>query len=531
MKSLARFVPPAFLFSALFAMACEPIVIVEESGASEDSGKPQRRPPPDDWIAEWTLLIYAANDDVDSNLVAAFDEDALEWQRGLGGSALFRILVQRDYAPFQLNAEGRPRESERYAIYREERHDPEYPAIVGSPEVKLLGETDTTDSTTLRDFLVYGIRRFPARHYWVTFTGHGDGFAGLAHDASAESGTSLSLAGLSAALAEASSVIATEIRTKPEYGGSDTSNRIDVVSFDACRLGTIEVASSLANSADFMIASREAMPQSGHPYSALRFIAQDEPSANPRRLVEVVVADYVRSYVEGVSTAARAYVGTSITSVGLDLRRIDALEKSLADLAFAVERNHPGGFSCAEVAELHDEACAAARVDQAPNQDSAPRTNLTSAAAASIDLLALLQRLAYGPSCGKTIAKEEIARSAVQVLKLIGYPENNSRIEYGGQYQKTTDFGPNSPFVVQARRLDPETGIHLSGLGIFWGNPYDLLYRRDGHSLFDTYRSLPFEANTGWTRMFAACIAEAEACRNYEPDPDEPISSGPCAHF
>jgi len=294
MMSFAKFGAPALLFWAILATACEPCVTIEESLPAEDAPKPTRRPPPGDWIAEWTLLIYAANDDLDSSLVAAFDEDALEWQRGLGGSALFRILVQRDYAPFQVNSEGNPRESERYAIYREERHDPEYPAMAGSPEARLLGETDTTDSTTLRDFLVYGIRRFPARHYWVTFTGHGDGFAGLAHDASAEAGKSLSLAGLSAALAEASSVIATEIRTKADYSGPDTSNRIDVVSFDACRLGTVEVASSIANSADFMIASREAMPQSGHPYSALRFIAQDEPNGVLKGLRPVWLAEFSR---------------------------------------------------------------------------------------------------------------------------------------------------------------------------------------------------------------------------------------------
>lgn len=533
MTSFRKFGPPTLAFATFFVTACEPCVTFEDSTPSpqENSTKAARRPPPGDWIADWTLLIYAANDDLDPNLVAAFDADALEWQRGLGGSALFRILVQRDYAPFQLNEEGNPRESERYAIYREEKHDPEYPPMLGVPEAMLLGETDTTDSTTLRDFLVYGIRRFPARHYWVTFTGHGDGFAGLAHDASAESGKTLSLAGLSAALAEASAVIASEIRTKPEYGGMDTSNRIDVVSFDACRLGTVEVAASIAASADFMIASQEAMPQSGHPYSALRFIAQDEPHSDPRKLVEAVVSDYVRAYVEGVSTAGRAYVGTSITSVGLDLRNIGDLERSLAELASAVERNHSGGFSCSEVKMLLAEACAESNVDSSPKLDEAPRTKPTPAAAASADLIALLQRLAHGASCGDVLSDGEIAQAANRILTLIGRPENDPIVEYGGQYLKTTDFGPTSPFVVQAQRMNPQTGLHLGGLGILWGNPYDLLYRKNGHSLFDTYRSLPFDAHTGWTRIFAACIAEAEACRTYQPAPDESISDGPCANF
>jgi Clostripain family len=532
-RPLANLAALALALAIFSAIACEPSVTIDKPTPSltENNELPVRRPPPGDWIADWTLLIYAANDDLDPNLVAAFDADALEWQHGLGGSALFQILVQRDFAPFQVDDEGAPRESERYSIYREERYDPEYPAGSAAPEAMLLGETDTTSSTTLRDFLVYGIRRFPARHYWITFTGHGDGFAGLAHDASAEPGERLSIAGLSAALSEAASVIATEIRSKEGYGGPGTSNRIDVVSFDACRLGTVEVATSIAEAADFMIASREAMPQSGHPYSALRYIAQDEPDAEPRKLVEAVVTDYVRAYVEGVSTAGRAYVGTSITSVGLDLRRIGELEQSLGDLASVVEKDHPGGFSCAEVLSLLDEACAAASVDAPANAAPAQRTNSTPAAAASVDLVALLNHLSHGPSCGKTVPVGAVAKAAKSVLDLIGYPRGTDIFEYGGQYQKITDFGATSPFVVQAQRLDPQTGIHLGGLSILWGNPYDLLYKKKGRSVFDIYRALPFEARTGWTRMFAACITQAEACRSYEPPPDEPISAGPCANF
>lgn len=548
----------------LLAIACEPCVSVDKPTDKPQTESPleMRRPAPTDWIADWTLLIYAANDDLDPNLVAAFDADALEWQHGLGGSALFQILVQRDYAPFQLNAEGEPRPSERYAIYREERRHPEYPPGAGAPESMLLGETDTTNSTTLRDFLVYGIRTFPARHYWVTFTGHGDGFAGLAHDASAESGRRLSLAGLASALAEASAVIETEIRTMPGYDGPGTSKRIDVVSFDACRLATIEVAASIANAADFMIASRESMPQAGHPYSALRYIAQDAPDATPRTLVEAVVTDYVRAYVEGVSTAGRAYVGTSITSVGLDLRNVSGLETRLADLATAVEQNHPGGFSCAEVQALLAGACDEARVarpdlnmggfgspsapfspnpDPAPADADVPRTNPTPAAAASVDLIALLKHLAHGATCHYGSSEknhssaDEIANAAARALALIARPESPSMDEpfqYGGQYRKIVGFGPSSPFVVEAQRIDPDVGTHLGGLGIFWSNPYDLMYREQGRSLFDTYQTLPFEAHTGWTRMLAACIAEAEACRTYQPlSPDEPISAGPCANF
>lgn len=204
------FYPFALALLASHLVACGPTVVFDKPNQDSEVDAPEniRREPPSDWIADWTLLIYAAGDDHDPNLVAAFDQDALEWQHGLGGSALFRIMAQRDYAPFQWDEDDNPRPSERYAIYREQQHHPAFPPIEGAPEAMLLGETDTTSSTTLRDFLVYGIRTFPARHYWVTFTGHGDGFAGLADDATTGPGKRLQIDGLASALAEASAVIA-----------------------------------------------------------------------------------------------------------------------------------------------------------------------------------------------------------------------------------------------------------------------------------------------------------------------------------
>ncbi|TKC94636.1 clostripain-related cysteine peptidase [Polyangium fumosum] len=510
--------------------------------AVEQSGAELRRGPPSLWTAEWTWLVFAANDDLDPNLVSAFDQDALEWQHGLGGSALFRILVQRDYAPFQMGDDGNPRPSERYSLYREEVRPPGRENE--EPGVLVLGETDTSDMATLRDFLVEGVRMYPARHYWVTFTGHGDGFTGLADDTTSGEGKRLSLTGLSAALGEASKVIETEIRTKPGLGGFGTSNRIDVVAFDVCRLGAVEVASSLSGVADYMVASRETMPDAGHPYSALRYIAQDRPAASPRVLVEAVVTDYVRAYVEGVSTAGRAYVGTSVTSVGLDLRRIGKLEEALADLVTAVRRERPRGFSCEEVTSLFAEACggagivaSAASASHGGRSRRASRSR-TTASDASVDLVALLDRLADPAHCGpdgsgSVLVGPDVAAAAREVLAVIGRPHLwtktepwGEQVQYGGQYRRLAGFHATSPFVVEAQRMEPATGARLGGLSVLWGNPFELLLRESGRSLMDTYRATSFEKRTGWTKMLEACINQAEACRTGTPWPGEDPCEG-----
>jgi len=516
----------------------------ETASAVDQSSAELRRGPPSLWTAEWTWLVFAANDDPDQNLVAAFDQDALEWQHGLGGSALFRILVQRDYAPFQLDDAGKPRPSERYSIYREEQRPPGRDSE--GPGVMVLGETDTSDPATLRDFLVEGVRMFPARHYWVTFTGHGDGFAGLADDATSGEGKRLSLSALSEALAEASKTIETEIRTKPGLGGMGTSNRIDVVAFDVCRLGAVEVASSLSGVADYMIASRETVPDAGHPYSALRYIAQDRPAASPRVLVEAVVTDYVRAYVEGVSTAGRSYVGTSVTSVGLDLRRIDKLEESLARLVTAVRRDRPRGFTCEDVTSLFADACGGAGiVASAASTSHGGRSRYrgrsrSTASDASVDLVALLERLADPAYCGpggggSVVVGPDVVAAAREVLTVIGRPHLwtedepwGTPLQYGNQYRRLVGFHALSPFVVEAQRVEPTTGARLGGLSVLWGNPFELLMRENGVSLMDTYRATSFEKRTKWSRMLEACLDQAEKCRTYVPNPNAPLAEDPC---
>jgi hypothetical protein len=504
------------------------------SGQALDVGPIPRRfaprlGPPSTWIADWTLLVFAANDDLDAGLIAGFDQDALEWQHGLGGSALFRILVQRDYAPTQLDESGRPRPSERYAIYREEQEDPD----TGTPGTVVLGETDTANPATLRDFLVYGVRRFPARHYWVVVTGHGDAWNGLANDVTTGPGARLSIAGLREALGEASRVVASEIRPRDGLNGADTSTRLDVVEFDVCRLGAVEVAASLAGVADYFIASQETVPDAGHPYGALRFVAQDHPGASPRDLVNAVVTDYVRAYVDGVSTAARDYVGTSVTSVGLDLRRMEALDTALRALVQAVRRERPRGFSCSEVRALGADASLRARL-QTGAANGAPE-RAAPASVASVDLIALLEALTDKARSAPSVSGE-VREAAAAALSIMGRPHlwtprepYGVELAYGGQYRRLFGFPPDSPFVIEVHRVDPMTGARPGGLSVLWGDPYDLLRHEGDRTALDVYRALPFEAATGWSGMLEACVAQSEACRRFVPPRGQPDDEGPCA--
>jgi hypothetical protein len=445
--------------------------------------------------------------------VSAFDQDAQEWQHGLGGSALFRILVQRDYGFAQVGPDGQPkRPSERYGLYREQKFNPETFRVedpaTGETGTVVLGETDTSDPATLEEFLTYGIRKFPAKHYWVIISGHGDSWNGLAFDATSGAGKRLPLAGLVGALEAGAEVIRTEIRAKPGLGGAGTSPRIDVVQFDVCRLGAIEAASALGGAVDFMVASQELMPDAGHPYNALRYIAQDHPGSQPATVVKAVVTDYVRAYVEGVSTEDKAYVGTSVTSVGLNLQKLRPLLDALARLRQAIVDERPAGFDCAEVLALGRQAI----------ERAGGRATVTSQA--STDLIALLETLAdparqdaEQPLAPRVSA--EVGDAAQAALDVIGRPHLwtpdepwGAQLQYGGQYRKLVSFNSEGPFVVEAHRVEPETARRAGGVSVLWGDPYGLLLKENGVSAMDRYRALPWDQDVQWTATLAACIAQ-----------------------
>lgn len=513
-----------------------------------------------EWQADWTMLIYAANDDKDSELVAAFDQDAAEWKYGLGGSSLFRVLVQRDYSPNQTDELGLPRQSERYGLYREMRFHPVTHVVenpnTGETGTVVLGETDTGNPQTLSEFLSFGIRRFPAKRYWVIITGHGDSWNGLATDASTRG--RLSVAGLQQALGDAQAVIENEIRKMPSLDGAHLSRKIDVVQFDTCRLGAVEVAAALTGSVDYVVASQEVMPNAGHPYSALRSLAQDHSTKPARSVVKEVVADYVRAYVEGVSTVDRAYVGSTVSSVGLDLQNFDSLVTGLKELKDAVVAENAEGFTCQQVLSLASEAKERGQLMDSDTVD--PYTGRGApTAVASVDLVSLLEVLAgqdlrrermpvgcpVTPVVSAVEVGAKVRQQAMRVLDIIGRPHVwtadepcSSKPEYDGQFRKFVSFKARSeylgdatiasPFVVEAHKVSylddegKERYRQANGLSVLWGDPYELLLLRDGVTPMDTYRTSTFEGLTGWSRIMGGCIDKTEACMR---------GTGPCDFY
>lgn len=123
--------------------------------------------------------------------------------------------------------------------------------VFDTEPVETLGEVDMGDPAALADFVAWAIQNYPAQHYALTISSHGSGWPGNGPDETDEEDM-LQLPEITAALQQA--LDATGV------------DQIDIIGFDACLMGQLEVYEALAPYTRYVIASEEVIPGNGWEY-------------------------------------------------------------------------------------------------------------------------------------------------------------------------------------------------------------------------------------------------------------------------
>lgn len=229
---------------------------------------------------DWTFMVYL---DADNNLESVGIEDFMEMS-SVGSTVGINIVVQMDRISGHDTSYGDWMDCKRF--YVTEGLTP-----TASNAVESLGEVNMGDPNTLEDFMVWAMQHYQAVNYIVVLWNHGSGwktranehpYKGVCYDDT--SGDSLSIHELESALGN---VIDT------------TAEVIDVVGFDACLMGMIEVAYQLENCTDIMVASEEIEPGDGWPYDDILSDLVSSPTVAPSTLASRIVNYYVDSYQGG----------------------------------------------------------------------------------------------------------------------------------------------------------------------------------------------------------------------------------------
>jgi hypothetical protein len=286
----------------------------------------------------WAVLVYmAADGDLEPFARADLDELA-----GTGSSDDVHVVVLLD--PFLEPAQ---------TFYVE----PGELVAISEP-----GEVDTGDYRTLRDFGAWAVAAYPARHTALVLWGHGGGWAGRA-PAPSTRGFGFDEHGSAAGISISNGDFGRALQgIAAALGGQ----RIDVLGFDACRMGAWEVAVAAAPHADVLVASSDDEPLDGWSYVGPLRALRAEPELDPFDLAAALVEAYASESPLHLTLAA-----TDLGAIHAVTAAVDGLAGALlahperADDVEAV-RLAAQGFGDPAARDLWDVAQRIAAIEGAP---------------------------------------------------------------------------------------------------------------------------------------------------------------------
>ena len=244
---------------------------------------------------EWTLLIFWA---CDNNLEFTTEFCMQAWERALTSNEEVNIVVFVDI----LTADGT-------WIYE----------ISGgtSRVVATWSEMNSSDPATLEKFVLYGMENYPAKKTMLMISDHGYGWRGICQDET--NGDVLMPAdGIANALKDVT---------------DSMKKMVDLVAFDACNMGALEVAYELRDAAAYMVATETMEPYDGLPYEMFITDLVKTPTMSAADLAKAIVQEYVLYYSSKWDYPHQMkYSQDFATMVALDLSKMGAVGAAFSDL-------------------------------------------------------------------------------------------------------------------------------------------------------------------------------------------------------
>lgn len=212
-----------------------------------------------------TIMVYVCASDLESKYGCATDD--LSEMIGANVGDGVNIIVQTGGCSNWQNEVVSNSRSERYLLNGE-----------GITNLNCgLKQLRMTDGDTLRDFIKYCAKNYPADRYFLIMWDHGGGsLGGFGYDENYPNAASMSLADMDSALNAA-------------------GVKFDVVGFDACLMATVETAYMLEEHADYLIASVETEPGTGWYYTDWLKALSKNTSIPTGELGQLIVDDYISS--------------------------------------------------------------------------------------------------------------------------------------------------------------------------------------------------------------------------------------------
>lgn len=285
----------------LFLLCILALIFYACSGGGGVDPVPDPVPDPlPETIPQWTIMSYVdGNNNLDSgDLGASFYFRKVQDMEQIGSTDDVKIVTMLSTLKEGCTAK----------YYHVEKHPDEMSDTISSTVLKDVGTVDMSDPDTLKKFVNYVLdqKEYQADHYMLVIADHGYGWHGICWDDSQGMNGRITMNELNEAL-------------------TDIDIKFDIIAFDACLMGMVEVAYEIADFADYMVASQNvtwATIDLGYPEWLEKLVI--DPDMDPKTLSENVAKAI---YNEGV------YSDKDVTTSVIDLSKIQHLCSGLKTFA------------------------------------------------------------------------------------------------------------------------------------------------------------------------------------------------------
>ncbi|HPW58735.1 MAG TPA: clostripain-related cysteine peptidase [Candidatus Rifleibacterium sp.] len=169
-------------------------------------------------------------------------------------------------------------------------------------ELVSLGKFDSSSGLAIADFMTWARRAFPARRYSLIISSHADGWKSSASLPSTALRNSLIVDDSAEKKGNVIEIAAYIAGAAANFDGS--RRPLELLAFDACNMGSIEVAWEFRNCAAATVFSQAMVPAAGFPYGKIvkSIAGTGSDKLDGETLGRIICDEYRKKYLEGIIT-------------------------------------------------------------------------------------------------------------------------------------------------------------------------------------------------------------------------------------
>ena len=197
---------------------------------------------------------------------------------------------------------------------------------VTSPVIEDMGKVDMGDSNNLLNFMLWGFKNYPAKHYLVDVWNHGSGWRRMKM-MNFSAGQSFFPTDISFDDNTGNSISTKQLGEVMDQAARSLGRKIDLYASDACLMGMAEIANELSDSVVTFAGSEEVEAAAGWPYHTILKRLAENPESNSVDFAKILTEEFVRFYNGGGDNRQDA------TFSSFDLSQMGVLNQSMAELS------------------------------------------------------------------------------------------------------------------------------------------------------------------------------------------------------